>query len=195
MYAFIFMKCYLRHLICHSLVNVQRSVSVDVCCHHPLSAPPLPLPLSIPSPLQVSHPHFSSQLFLHEFPSLNPAPSPPVVAPHAVANFELPPWIPASSWRCPGRGASLMDVLHRALGCSSRACERWAGKGGKVEHWWKWGRGLAGTEICSLTTRCHGNRSLHNLHFFSIFVIFHLCNFHPLNQKSAVLQSGASACR
>lgn len=100
------------------------------------------------------------------------SPPPVLLLSHPMLGLilELPPWIPASSWRCPGGGASLTDVLRRALGCSSRACERWAGKGGKVEaHWWKWGQGLVGTEICSLTTRCHGNRSLHNLHLFLLF--------------------------
>lgn len=172
MYAFIFMKCYLRHLICHSLVNVQRSVSVDVCCHHPLSASPPSLCLSAFHLLRKS----PTLIFPLNSSSMSSPPStlPPVLLlshPMLGLILELPPWIPASSWRCPGGGASHMDVLHRALGCSSRACERWAGKGGKVEHWWKWGQRLAGTEICSLTTRCHGNRSLHNLLFFS-FLLF-----------------------
>lgn len=68
-----------------------------------LRSPHLPLPLSIPSPPQVSDPHFSSQLFLHEFPSLNPAPSPPVVAPHAGANFRASSLDPSIQLEMPWR--------------------------------------------------------------------------------------------
>lgn len=84
MCLFIFMKCYFRHLICHSLVNVQRSVSVDVCCHH--LTPPTPLPSSQHSFSSTSlAPSFS--LSSSTLPSLNPAPSLPVPAPHAGGNF------------------------------------------------------------------------------------------------------------
>ena len=77
--AFIFMKCYFRHLICHSLVNVQRSVSVDV-----LLSPPSP-------PLSVSQHSFSANLThspLVDTSSPSPAPTPPVLAPLAGANHK-----------------------------------------------------------------------------------------------------------
>lgn len=79
--AFIFTKCCFTHLIGHSLVNVHRSVSVDVHCHHLPCLPPFRfLLLSL------------SLLRFHDVPEPHLCPwAPPlslsVPAPHAVANF------------------------------------------------------------------------------------------------------------
>lgn len=121
-------------LICHSLVNVQRGVSVDVCCHHPLRPH-----------LSVFQHSFSSttlppSLLFYSSSPLPPSTLPPALlfpAPHAGANFRAPSSPgsrhPAGCVSPPlsSCGASLVDVLHRALRRSSRAWKRCAvGVGG-----------------------------------------------------------------
>lgn len=137
--ALIFMKCYLRHLICHSLVNVQRSVSLDVCCHRPPTTTALPHPL----PLSASRHSFSAAeshtlIFpprlstLHQRPSLRP---PRCHSPMLGLILELPPRIPGiQQLEMPSQEGEhrLVDVLHRALGFAPPGeRERWAGEAGR----------------------------------------------------------------
>lgn len=107
--AFIFMKCYFRHLICHSLVNVRRSVSVDVRCHHPLphslspSIPSLPTSLTLSSSILPPSALPPLPLFLHPLLGL------------ITKRLR---WNPTSSWRCP---AQQRNISHGSAPLSTPA--------------------------------------------------------------------------